>query len=444
MTVQKASSKDAKKSTRSALGAPTQLGQSTRKGKRAWRKNIDIQDVEKGMESLRTEERVLGSILQKQPDDQLFVIDTKGDEELRKSLPRFSKDQLMSSKIISQRSAVPAVISRATKPSKHGLTPADKERLLRIAKKPRKGPFNAIMDPTEFGAGSAAIDVTDAVKKGGTHDLWTPSVEESLPDGLEAVRKRTIKKPETSHLRDAIDVPAVPVPPQGASYNPPVQAHEQLLLEAYQIEKRKQDEVDRLAEYRKQIDGAQRISLGHIADGVPPGMTVDEIVENVDEPVPTDNVVVPPRASARKTKQQRARILKQKVEKQALAERALRKQILHSITLARSMKSEVDRTLKAREQARLSRQLTMRLRLRKGLAGRRFGKHKVPESHIDVQVGEDLAENLRTLKPEGNLFRDRFVSLQQRALIEPRAPVLPTKRRIKPILYEKHIYKRFE
>lgn len=100
MTVQKASSKDAKKPTRSALGAPTQLGQSSRKGKRAWRKNIDIQDVEKGMESLRTEERVLGcdlmrlcivcvvtsgvvfsSILQKQPDDQLFVIDTKGDEE---------------------------------------------------------------------------------------------------------------------------------------------------------------------------------------------------------------------------------------------------------------------------------------------------------------------------------------------------------------------------
>lgn len=99
----------------------------------------------------------------------------------------------MSSKIISQRSAVPAVISRATKPSKHRLTPVDKERLLRIAKKPRKGPFNAIMDPTEFGAGSAAIEVTDAVKKSGTHDLWTPSVEESLPDGLEAVRKRTIK-----------------------------------------------------------------------------------------------------------------------------------------------------------------------------------------------------------------------------------------------------------
>ena len=93
------SSKDEKRPTRSALGAPTQLGQSSRKGKRAWRKNIDIQEVEEGMESLRAEVRVIGcdllfclyfewgdlvflsSTLQKQPDDQLFVIDTKGDEK---------------------------------------------------------------------------------------------------------------------------------------------------------------------------------------------------------------------------------------------------------------------------------------------------------------------------------------------------------------------------
>ena len=50
------------------------------------------------------------------------------------------------------------------------------------------------MDPTEFGAGSAAIDVSDAVKYSGGHDLWdAPAVEEIVPDGLEAIRKRTIK-----------------------------------------------------------------------------------------------------------------------------------------------------------------------------------------------------------------------------------------------------------
>lgn len=43
---------------------------------------------------------------------------------------------------------------------------------------------------------------------------------------------------------------------------------------------------------------------------------------------------------------------------------------------------------------------------------------------MDVQLGEELSDSFRGLKPEGNLFKDRFTSLQHRALIEPRKPVL--------------------
>jgi nucleolar protein 53 len=35
---------------------------------------------------------------------------------------------------------------------------------------------------------------------------------------------------------------------------------------------------------------------------------------------------------------------------------------------------------------------------KQGLAGRKLGKHKVPESDVVVQLGEDLTENLRGLK----------------------------------------------
>lgn len=42
---------------------------------------------------------------------------------------------------------------------------------------------------------------------------------------------------------------------------------------------------------------------------------------------------------------------------------------------------------------------------------------------MDVQLTEDLADSLRELKPEGNLFKDRFISLQKRSLIEARVPV---------------------
>ena len=41
-------------------GAPSQHKQESRKGKRSWRKNVDIGDVEEGMEEMRAEERVAG------------------------------------------------------------------------------------------------------------------------------------------------------------------------------------------------------------------------------------------------------------------------------------------------------------------------------------------------------------------------------------------------
>lgn len=88
------------------------------------------------------------------------------------------KAQLTSTKILSQRSAVPAVSSRVTK--KSAINYQQKGRLLRITRRPRRGPFRTIMDPTEFGAGTAPIDVSEAVKKSGNYDIWEKDIE--VPD----------------------------------------------------------------------------------------------------------------------------------------------------------------------------------------------------------------------------------------------------------------------
>lgn len=48
------------KKAASLVGAPAQHNQGSRKGKRAWRKNVDIEEVEQGLEVIRTEERVTG------------------------------------------------------------------------------------------------------------------------------------------------------------------------------------------------------------------------------------------------------------------------------------------------------------------------------------------------------------------------------------------------
>lgn len=49
-----------KLSAGSTVGAPAQHNQSSRKGKKAWRKNVDIEDLEEKLEGLREEERTFG------------------------------------------------------------------------------------------------------------------------------------------------------------------------------------------------------------------------------------------------------------------------------------------------------------------------------------------------------------------------------------------------
>lgn len=440
-----------KKVTKSATGAPSQLNQSSRKGKRAWRKNVDIQDVEEGMEGMRAEERVIGKTLQATKDQDLFQIDVKGDAQVRKSLPRFSTSQLTSTKILAQRSAVPAVLSRpstASKKRKSLVTHEEKARLLRISKRPRKGPFNSVIDPTELGAGSAILELSEAVKSSGTYDAWAPPPpQEEIKDGLETVQPKVIKAPALTRVRDTIEVPAIVEPHQGTSYNPPVQAHQELLLQAHEKEEQRIRAAEKLADVKEKMESAKRdVEEPNLA--VASGMRLYEDIadEDEDESAPDGGAdIAAKRLPPRKTQAQRRKAARLLAEKRELAERAARKRMLAVIPSAKTLRRANAKLMLARkmEQEKKLTAETEKLK-QQGLAGRKLGKHKVPEGTVDVQLGEDLSESLRQLKPEGNLFRDRFLSMQQRALVEPRVPVLPKKQRTKIVEYEKHAWKRFE
>ena len=73
------------------------------------------------------------------------------------------------------------------------LTPAEKDRLLRMAKRPRKGPFNSVLDPSEYKSGTSVVELSQAVKASGRYDPWQSEEEVVLPDGLETVQKKKIK-----------------------------------------------------------------------------------------------------------------------------------------------------------------------------------------------------------------------------------------------------------
>ncbi|KAI8989067.1 ribosome biogenesis protein Nop53/GLTSCR2 [Trametes punicea] len=432
-----------KKARSSVYGAPAQRTQSSRKNKRAWRKNVDIEPVEEGLEGLRAEERVTGTFLQNKKDEELFQVDVKGDDEIRKTLPKFSERILTSTKILSERSAVPAVFSRATpssKPEKRKLVShEDKSRLLRMSKRLRKGPFNAYVDPNQVGEGSAMLELSEAAKKAGTYDVWT----EDVPD------RPKVKAPHTEHPRTHIVLPAVPSPHEGTSYNPPVTAHQELLRAAHEKEERKLKSAEELKELQAKLEKARAVAAAEEAasQGVAPGMKVDEPTEaqaDDDQAGEGAESLPPKKMPSRKTKQQRRKAERLRAEKMALAEKAARKRMLATVDSAKALRKAIARKLATRERLRAQRQAALQERLKQGLAGRRIGKHVVPEGEIDVQLGEELSESLRGLKPEGNLFRDRFLNMQHRALIEPHAPNPAKKRRGKTKEYEKHSYKRFD
>ncbi|TCD63424.1 hypothetical protein EIP91_005425 [Steccherinum ochraceum] len=440
------------KKARSSIGAPSQRTQSSRKGKKAWRKNVDLDDVEGGLEEIRTEERVIGTSLQKTTNQDLFQIDVKGDENVRKRLPKFSTSALTSAKILSQRSAIPAVFSRpqsATPLKRKKLTHEEKDRLLRIGKKMRKGPFNAIIDPTEVGAGSALLEVTEAVKESGKYDVWGTDDETLVTEEVvgNVPGKRTdFKQPNTPHPRTDIAVSAVPAPHEGTSYNPLLDAHQALLRAAHEAEAKRVQDAEELKGVKEKILNARRVAEDGDNGLGAPGMFVDVPGEDaVDEDSDDGEEKPTKKMPERKTKKERIKAAKRRAEKRSLAEKLAQKRLLASVTTAKSVRKSIARTNAQRQSDLLQRhRQAEEERLSKGLAGKKLGKHVIPEGDIDVQLEEDLSESFRAMKPEGNLFRDRFVSMQHRALIEPRVPVIPRKGKAKIKEYEKHAYKRFE
>lgn len=69
-------------------------------------------------------------------------------------------------------------------------------------------------------------------------------------------------------------------PHQGSSYNPPAEAHQELLLKAAEIEKKKLEDLEKMADVKRKMENAQITQDYDI--GVAPGMTVQPL-EDVDE-----------------------------------------------------------------------------------------------------------------------------------------------------------------
>lgn len=91
-----------------------------------------------------------------------------------------------------------------------------------------------------------------------------------------------------TRTRDLIAVPAITEPHQGTSYNPPVDAHQELLEKAAAIEQKSLEQAAKLALTKQKMEQA-KVTEAVYDMSVAPGMAVQELGDEMDEDEESEN-----------------------------------------------------------------------------------------------------------------------------------------------------------
>lgn len=199
------------------------------------------------------------------PSDELFILDTAGSEDVRKSLAKKHKP-LKADEIIAQRSAIPALDGR--KRGNPNLTDGV------IEPKSKKTKSDWVSRKEYMRLKQAAKDANLVNKNGGNelYDPWAEEVEDSGPvvedprfDFLEKPKPKvapdTLKHAPISLAANGKAIPAVRLPHGGTSYNPQFEEWDRLLEEqgakAVEAEQKRLDEEKKEQEKQRLIAEAQ-------------------------------------------------------------------------------------------------------------------------------------------------------------------------------------------
>lgn len=421
------------------VGAPSQHRQPSRKGKRAWRKNVDVTEVQDGLEEYREEVRAGGPLNEKSADE-LFAVDTVGSNEITKKY-NLGKP-LKVDEILAQRSAVPAVDSRKRAEGPSGIyEPASKRR---------RGDWVSKKDVQRLKQGVNKIShLPEQTEEGNAFDLWDAPVEVKPEGELEYVPKVKPKVAPTTITRAPIaqtasgkSIQAVPNPRAGSSYNPDYEEWNELIIKEgdkeLEAEKARQKVAEEEARKQALIETAVEDDTAY--------RTEDESAWEGFETENEDAAMSKKKRPQRKTPAERNKINRRKEaerlakhERKMADRRKVGEEVAKLVVEGALTQANADEALAAVDEAVEDDSESgddSKVRRRK------FGNAVIPEKNLELVLPEELQDSLRRLKPEGNLLQDRFRNLLVNGKVEARKPVLqPKKKKVK--MTEKWSFKDF-
>lgn len=399
--------------------APATHSQPSRKGKKAWRKNVDITEVSTGLEHVRTE-LIQGGIISEKESDQLFATDVVGDAEIAKQ--QQGKKLLKSEEILAQRSAVPGLDGRKRK-AVEIVKPGSS------SKRQKNGAYVSHKELQRLRNVGSEVAVEEQTA---THDPWNAAPAEKDPrlTFLEDVQPKrepkTLKEAPIPLSANGKRIPDIRKPSGGKSYNPLVDDWSALLARegstAVEAEKaRLAAEAEAAAREERALAEAEKVEQQEKEDNA---TDYESAWESEWEGFQSGGEEVHvAKVQKRKTPAERNKV-KARKEREA-RERWERKQKVRDAEERRI--SQIAKEMSARARSRRTATTTTTTTAEdssasedEALQRRRFGKLPIPDGPLEVVLPDELQDSLRRLKPEGNLLTDRYRNLLVNGKVEVR------------------------
>lgn len=469
----------------SNVNPPKPQKKASKKNKKSWRKNTDVEDVEEFLEDQRLEER-LGGAFDKRSDSDIFVVDntrTKPTEcdidtsinlskrEARKKKAREKTFKCFSSLDIEMNSGVQdpkkGRDSRKTPEERKNPTLKKKEDEMAQAGIIRPKMAKAIKQrQQQKDKKSSALFVRSTRRRTKfDFDLWDKNVtlegdvkvheklhgidnnqwleQQTKDHNLNNTRQMKRKAPTGYYVKET-SLSAVEVPHGGTSYNPSYKEHQDLLWKAAMVELNKEKEQHKIDfhttdMFPKSGDAPNENTwVAEMSEGI---AALEKTKVNIEATEDDSSVVENTdqlKMNKPKTKKQRRDALKliREVKRKEYGKRKKMEvlDVYRVKTMTKEMKAEEKKI--AHNMAKRNEQKEMKKSLPAHLTG-----HKFEEQDLDLKLSEELTGSLKSLKPEGNLLTDRFKSMQKRNIIETRVKQKIVKNKRKRKLVVKRNYK---
>ncbi|KAI5092995.1 glioma tumor suppressor candidate regionprotein 2 protein, partial [Silurus meridionalis] len=391
--------------------------------KKNWNKYSDIQDVEEFLEDVRLQERATGGLIADKPDESLFFVDT-GE---KKSTPKSEAAK-------KNKRSKPLRIDLILQPDSHVQAPKDilayqrpnAKKLRRVAGKaerlaamgvlPRREKLLLLRKTKQMPAKEKPLNSKDPRRN--FYDLWSEgSPDTADPYFLEQTKKKLVKRPEKLNEKPST-LPAIEVIAPGGSYNPDFLSHQALLLEAHEAEVKKvkaEEKLERQVAINKNDIATEESRFNEQVEGLIEEDEREETEAPGDDSKDTafGPMAQPEKKTERQRKKEKAERLKELRKKAARKMLNSRQQLFQLRSIGADLKMRELRTMGRQTKRKAKQEAEKTL-------PRRLGKLRFQAPDLEVQLSDELAGSLRTLKPEGSVLKDRFKSLQKRNLIEPR------------------------